>query len=66
MEFDFVFVDVNKIKYVDVYERLMKLVKVGGIIVFDNILWIGYVVEEEESVLEYLRVCRKIFMELNK
>ncbi|KAJ4895037.1 S-adenosyl-L-methionine-dependent methyltransferases superfamily protein [Raphanus sativus] len=65
-EFDFAFVDANKTKYEDAYERLMKLVKVGGIIAFDNTLWIGYVAEEEESVPEHLRVCRKTFIELNK
>ncbi|CAF2160885.1 hypothetical protein BRARA_K01138 [Brassica rapa] len=65
-EFDFAFVDANKTKYADAYERLMKLVKVGGIIAFDNTLWIGYVAEEEESVPEHLRVCRKTLMELNK
>ncbi|KAL0800120.1 hypothetical protein Bca101_055295 [Brassica carinata] len=65
-EFDFAFVDANKTKYADAYERLMKLVKVGGIIAFDNTLWIGYVAEEEENVPEHLRVCRKTLMELNK
>ncbi|CAH8299225.1 unnamed protein product [Eruca vesicaria subsp. sativa] len=65
-EFDFAFVDANKTKYADAYERLMKLVKVGGIIAFDNTLWFGYVAEEEESVPEHLRLCRKALMELNK
>ncbi|KAL0759980.1 hypothetical protein Bca101_076130 [Brassica carinata] len=65
-EFDFAFVDANKTKYADAYERLMKLVKVGGIIAFDNTLWLGYVAEEEECVPEHLRVCRKTLMELNK
>ncbi|KAJ0235398.1 S-adenosyl-L-methionine-dependent methyltransferases superfamily protein [Hirschfeldia incana] len=64
-EFDFAFVDANKTKYADAYERLMKLVKVGGIIAFDNTLWIGYVAEEEENVPEHLRACRKTLMELN-
>ncbi|KAF2530726.1 hypothetical protein F2Q70_00030718 [Brassica cretica] len=65
-EFDFAFVDANKTKYADAYERLMKLVKVGGIIAFDNTLWLGYVTEEEECVPEHFRVCRKTLMELNK
>ncbi|KAL0716590.1 hypothetical protein Bca4012_065912 [Brassica carinata] len=65
-EFDFAFVDANKTNYADAYERLMKLVKVGGIIAFDNTLWFGFVAEEEESVPEHLRECRKALMELNE
>ncbi|KAJ0233077.1 hypothetical protein HA466_0285300 [Hirschfeldia incana] len=65
-KFDFAFVDANKTNYANAYERLMKLVKVGGIIAFDNTLWFGFVVEEEEDVPEHLRVCRKALMELNK
>ncbi|KAF3572234.1 hypothetical protein F2Q69_00059860 [Brassica cretica] len=65
-EFDFAFVDANKTNYANAYERLMKLVKIGGIIAFDNTLWFGYVAEEEEDVPEHLRVCRKALMELNK
>ena len=44
----------------------MKLVKVGGIIAFDNTLWFGFVAEEEETVPVHLRVNRKALMELNK
>ncbi|KAF3497813.1 hypothetical protein DY000_02053749 [Brassica cretica] len=65
-KFDFAFVDANKTNYANAYERLMKLVKIGGIIAFDNTLWFGYVAEEEEDVPEHLRVCRKALMELNK
>lgn len=45
----------------------MKLVKVGGIIAFDNTLWFGFVAEEEEeSVPEHMRENRKALMDLNK
>lgn len=44
----------------------MKLVKVGGIIAFDNTLWFGFVAEEEESVPEHMRVNREALMNLNK
>lgn len=66
-EFDFAFVDADKPDYANIHERLMKLVKVGGIIAFDNTLWFGFVAEEkEESVPEHLRVNRKALMDLNK
>ncbi|WZZ10568.1 putative caffeoyl-CoA O-methyltransferase At1g67980 [Brassica rapa] len=65
-EFDFAFVDADKPNYVHALERLMKLVKVGGIIAFDNTLWFGFVAEEEETVPVHLRVNRKALMELNK
>ncbi|KAL1188239.1 putative caffeoyl-CoA O-methyltransferase [Cardamine amara subsp. amara] len=64
--FDFAFVDADKPNYANMYERLMKLVKVGGIIAFDNTLWFGFVAEKEESVPEYMRVNRKAFIDLNK
>ncbi|CAH2033970.1 unnamed protein product [Thlaspi arvense] len=65
-EFDFAFVDADKPNYVNVHERLLKLVKVGGIIAFDNTLWFGFLAEEEETVPEHLRENRKPLMELNK
>ncbi|CAH8349663.1 unnamed protein product [Eruca vesicaria subsp. sativa] len=65
-EFDFAFIDADKPNYANAYERLMKLVKVGGIIAFDNTLWFGFVAEEEESVPVHMRVNRKALMELNK
>ncbi|KAF8097256.1 hypothetical protein N665_0292s0035 [Sinapis alba] len=65
-EFDFAFVDADKPNYVNAHERLMKLVKVGGIIAFDNTLWFGFVAEEEETVPVHMRVNRNALVELNK
>ncbi|KAA8523217.1 hypothetical protein F0562_009640 [Nyssa sinensis] len=48
--FDFAFVDADKDNYWNYHERLMKLCKVGGIIIYDNTLWGGTVVWPEESV----------------
>ncbi|XP_020412428.1 flavonoid 3',5'-methyltransferase isoform X2 [Prunus persica] len=63
--FDFAFVDANKDTYIEYYELLIKLVKVGGIIAFDNTLWFGSVAEPEEMVEEHLRPSRKHTRELN-
>ncbi|XVF85578.1 hypothetical protein PTKIN_Ptkin17bG0128500 [Pterospermum kingtungense] len=37
-EFDFVFVDADKTNYVNYHEHLKKLVKIGGVIAYDNTL----------------------------
>ncbi|KAL7135073.1 hypothetical protein ABFS83_11G068500 [Erythranthe nasuta] len=49
--FDFAFVDADKENYVNYHEQLLKLVKLGGIIAYDNTLWSGTValVDEELS-----------------
>ncbi|KQJ98835.1 tricin synthase 1 [Brachypodium distachyon] len=41
--FDFAFVDADKPNYVKYHEQLLKLVKVGGTIIYDNTLWGGTV-----------------------
>ncbi|KAH7683159.1 Class I-like SAM-dependent O-methyltransferase protein [Dioscorea alata] len=45
--FDFAFVDADKNNYIHYHEKLLKLVKIGGIIAYDNTLWLGTVVTEE-------------------
>ncbi|KAL3532579.1 hypothetical protein ACH5RR_006100, partial [Cinchona calisaya] len=64
--FDFAFVDADKVNYAKYHEKLLKLVKVGGIIVYDNTLWLGTVAVEEELVPEMLRESRHYMKELNK
>jgi predicted O-methyltransferase YrrM len=41
--YDFAFIDADKSNYLAYYERLMKLVRPGGLIVVDNTLWGGEV-----------------------
>ena len=41
--FDFAFVDADKPNYVRYHEQLLRLVRVGGAIVYDNTLWDGTV-----------------------
>lgn len=43
--FDFAFVDADKENYVRYYEQCLKLVRVGGVIAFDNVLWDGRVAD---------------------
>ncbi len=43
--FDFAFVDADKESYPEYYERCLRLVRPGGLILFDNTLWGGAVVD---------------------
>ena len=45
--FDFAFVDADKSNYGSYYERCLELVRVGGVIAFDNTLWSGAVIDPE-------------------
>ncbi|URE27567.1 caffeoyl-CoA O-methyltransferase [Musa troglodytarum] len=54
--FDFVFVDADKENYVNYHRRLLDLVKVGGLIAYDNTLWSGAVAAPPDAPLPgYLR-----------
>ncbi|EEF48121.1 o-methyltransferase, putative [Ricinus communis] len=64
--FDFAFVDADKINYWNYHERLLKLLKVGGIVVYDNTLWGGTVAIPEEEAPEAMRMGRQLTIELNK
>ena len=63
--FDFGFVDADKGNYWNYHERMMKLIKVGGIVIYDNTLWGGYVALPEEAVPEKKRASTKSVVEFN-
>ncbi|KAG2712962.1 hypothetical protein I3760_04G151000 [Carya illinoinensis] len=46
--FDFAFVDADKANNWNYHERMMKLLKVGGVVVYDNTLWSGTVIMPDE------------------
>ena len=50
--FDFAFIDADKRGYLSYFESCLKLVRKGGIIAIDNVLWYGRVAEEEAEEVE--------------
>jgi predicted O-methyltransferase YrrM len=47
--FDFAFVDADKENYLGYYEHCLTLVRPGGIIAFDNVLWNGRVADPTDQ-----------------
>ena len=47
--FDFAFIDADKTGYDDYYERCLQLLRVGGLIAIDNVLWEGAVARPADS-----------------
>ena len=43
--FDFVFIDADKTNYKNYYERALVLLRPGGLIAVDNVLWYGRVID---------------------
>ena len=46
--YDFSFIDADKINYQSYYENSLVLVKPGGIIAVDNVLWSGQVIDQTD------------------
>jgi caffeoyl-CoA O-methyltransferase len=44
-KFDYAFIDADKPNYDAYYERVLQLLRVGGLILFDNVLWSGRVAD---------------------
>ncbi|XAR72911.1 Caffeoyl-CoA O-methyltransferase [Bertholletia excelsa] len=65
--FDFIFVDADKDNYLNYHKRLIELVKVGGLIGYENTLLYGSVaVPDDTPMREYVRYCRNFVLEFNK
>jgi predicted O-methyltransferase YrrM len=45
--FDLAFIDADKVGYIDYFERCLELVRPGGLVMIDNVLWDRKVLEEE-------------------
>ncbi|NWF37444.1 class I SAM-dependent methyltransferase [Mariprofundus sp. KV] len=55
--FDFAFIDADKESYQQYFERCLQLIRPGGLIVIDNVLWGGSVIDETklDSATEAIR-----------
>jgi caffeoyl-CoA O-methyltransferase len=45
-KFDMIFIDADKMNYKEYYERSLKLLNKGGLVIIDNVLWHGEVADE--------------------
>jgi len=50
--YDFAFIDADKVNYDGYYERCLKLLRTGGLIAFDNVLWSGRVADEVDASVD--------------
>ena len=53
MQFDMVFIDANKSKYLEYYKLVFDKVRVGGYIIADNVIWDGKILDNEIKSNDY-------------
>ncbi len=47
-KYDMVFIDADKLNYKEYYEKSLKMINKGGLIIIDNVLWHGEVVNKDK------------------
>jgi len=48
-QFDFAFIDADKVSYREYYELVLERMRPNGLLVFDNVLWMGQVLDAETT-----------------
>ena len=48
-QYDFAFIDADKPSYDAYYEMMLKLVRPGGLIAIDNVLWFGRIIDAADT-----------------
>jgi predicted O-methyltransferase YrrM len=54
--FDFAFIDADKANYENYYEHALELVRTGGLIAIDNVLWHGKVIDPDANDADTLAI----------
>lgn len=57
--FDFTFIDADKRNYMNYYLRVKELTEPGGLIILDNVLWSGKVLQPESEIDDVLVECNQ-------
>ena len=47
-QFDLAFIDADKTNYANYYEQILKRLRPNGLILFDNVLWMGQVIDPSD------------------
>lgn len=61
--FDFVFIDADKVNYPNYYEQSVVLLNSGGLIILDNMLWGGSVLNPDDEDSKAIRKTSEIIAE---
>ena len=64
-KFDMIFIDADKMSYKEYYEKSIGLLKKGGLIIIDNVLWHGEVADENnhDKFTLYIREFNRLVSE---
>ena len=54
--FDFAFIDADKGNYANYYERVLKLMRPGGLMAIDNVLWHGQILNPDDHEPDTLAI----------
>ncbi len=54
--FDFAFIDADKTNYLNYYQKCLKLVRRGGVIAIDNVLWSGAVIKNDVNDVDTVAI----------
>lgn len=63
---DLVFIDADKANYLNYYKRAIELTRPEGIIILDNALWSGRVIEPEDDATQAIAKTNKFIQEDNR
>ncbi len=59
-EYDFIFIDAAKGQYRDHFDKSLKLIKSGGVILTDDVLYFGMTASDEYAVKKHDTITRKL------